>query len=377
MNGIKRIIRKSKILSAGIKPVFRLARSAVRYPGRKKSARLLLRKLDAFDNTRNHTVWYFGVPTHPNLGDQAQRCCITKWIRKNFPDSLIFEVTSAAFNVSRKAVLEKLKIKIRPDDWIVMQSGYTMTGIHPDEIPHRLITGTFTDNTVLFFPQTIRFVSEKEKQNTVEAIAKNRNVILLTRDKLSFETAKKEFKAAEIGCCPDIVTTEIGNFSFSNERDGILFCMRNDAEQFYERREILRLMERLKEHGRVDLTDTTMHGMKFCEDSDAVWQQILMVIESFSTYRLIVTDRYHGTIFALIAATPVVVLRTNDHKVTSGVEWFRSVYDDYVELADDLEDAYHKANILLSRQYDYKMDNYFAGEYDRMLNKWTRKGEKD
>ncbi len=56
--------------------------------------------------------------------------------------------------------------------------------------------------------------------------------------------------------------------------------------------------------------------------------------------KLIITDRYHGTILSLVAGTPVIVIKTTDHKVTTGAEWFRGVYDDYVYLAESLQQAY-------------------------------------
>ena len=63
------------------------------------------------------------------------------------------------------------------------------------------------------------------------------------------------------------------------------------------------------------------------------------VIHYYSQFRAIVTDRYHGTIFALVAGTPVIVLRTTDHKVTSGATWLNRYYPEYVYPAQSLDEA--------------------------------------
>ena len=63
-------------------------------------------------------------------------------------------------------------------------------------------------------------------------------------------------------------------------------------------------------------------------------------IEDYSRYKIIITDRYHGTILSLVAGTPVIILKTNDHKVTTGADWFKGVYDEHVFLANDLKNAY-------------------------------------
>lgn len=65
--------------------------------------------------------------------------------------------------------------------------------------------------------------------------------------RISYETARKLFHGIHLACFPDIVTSEIGRNCFDGKREGILFCMRNDAEQFYERGDVLQLIDRLSD----------------------------------------------------------------------------------------------------------------------------------
>ena len=86
-------------------------------------------------------------------------------------------------------------------------------------------------------------------------------------------------------------------------------------------------------------------------------------IERYSHYKVIITDRYHGTIFSLVAGTPVVVLKTTDHKVVTGVDWFNGVYDQYVYLAQTPEHALDIAKNILNSKFDHSLENYFQKEY--------------
>lgn len=101
MESLKYSIRKNKKLATIIKPIYGIGRSAIRYPKEKRYGRELLKQLDHVDISADLIIWYFGVPTHPNLGDQAQKCCILRWLRENYPGSPVVEITSRAFNRSK------------------------------------------------------------------------------------------------------------------------------------------------------------------------------------------------------------------------------------------------------------------------------------
>ena len=91
------------------------------------------------------------------------------------------------------------------------------------------------------------------------------------------------------------------------------------------------------------------------------------IIEQYSYYKVIITDRYHGTIFSLAANTPVIIIKTSDHKVVTGADWFKGVYDGYVYVAESLDDAYAKASEILRKDFSYNLLPYFkANYYDKL-----------
>ena len=118
-------------------------------------------------------------------------------------------------------------------------------------------------------------------------------------------------------------------------------------------------MDKCKQFTSIDRTDTT-------KDKGVVKQAekfIYSEIEKYSKYKVMITDRYHGTILSLVAGTPVVIIKTTDHKVVTGADWFKSVYDDYVFLATDLDEAYEIAKKVYDRREYKTLKPYFEENY--------------
>ena len=88
-------------------------------------------------------------------------------------------------------------------------------------------------------------------------------------------------------------------------------------------------------------------------------------ISSFATYSAIITDRYHGTIFALVANTPVLVIETNDHKVTSGMMWLDGVFpESSVRLVSTLDEGVEIAvRLMEDNDPPHRNDDYLFREY--------------
>lgn len=63
------------------------------------------------------------------------------------------------------------------------------------------------------------------------------------------------------------------------------------------------------------------------------------------------------------AGTPVIIIKTTDHKVTTGADWFKGVYDDYVYVAEDLNDAYNHAIEIMGKALKNLLPAYFKESY--------------
>lgn len=321
------------------------------------------KRLDALSINGKPRVYYLGITSHSNLGDMAQHYCICKWIEENYPsyDHILFE--SNTIVDPHSGFMERFKQIYRSQDLIVFQSGYTTQdlGGNHDEM-HRLIIDNLPDANILMMPQTIFFSNPDNKNKTAASYDKAKHMLFLARDFVSYESAKEMFPHQTVKAFPDIVTTLIGTLQFNNQRDGIGLCLRNDTEKFYSEAELDKLKVKLESHQKVTVFDTTI-AVPFREIRNNKQKYIEAAIEKFSHFKVTITDRYHGTIFSLVAGTPVIIIRTTDHKVTTGADWFKGVYDNYVYVADSLEQAYEKAIDICSRFNYGEMTPYYKKQY--------------
>lgn len=359
---IKFIIRKNKMLTAVTKPVYRVIHHFAYQPVINKEYKELEKRLGILSKDGNKTIWYLCVPTHRNLGDQAQKLCIINWLEENYPDYKMIGVNTDS--LSHKKSLSLLKKYVKDEDIFFFQSGYTFDGFHKDEKVHKLICDNF-NNKVVFLPQTILYKSKKKEEELVNSISSHKNTLLLARDKQSYTTAINLFKNIKIALYPDIVTTLIGKYKPNENKDGILFCIRNDGEKLYSDKAIEGLIQKLSKY-RVDKTDTSISDEINIEDDECLRMDLEATIAKYARYKLVITDRYHGTIISLIAGTPVIILKTNDHKVTTGADWFKGVCEDYVYVSQSLEEVPEKADEMMSRELKPIKPSFKEDYYDRL-----------
>lgn len=319
-------------------------------------------------------IYLLCEPKHANLGDQAQLMCTLKWLNENYPEYKIVSLGTmfGAFDYTIKSRLKTftrllkflyIKMTIRHDDIFVGHSGYFFIDHHIGWLTYAFIMRYFPKHKMIILPQTVNFYSPVAKQMAVNAFGSKPNLTLLCRDEISFDNAKKMFGKTKLLLFPDIVTSLIGTMHFNNKREGVLLCARNDVEAFYTKDELMNFLSRFK-CKRKEITDTTI-SVSQKEMAKKRNQLILEKIKYFSTFQIVITDRYHGTIFSAIASTPVIVINSADHKLSSGVKWFpEDVFGDKVQFADNLNEAFNMAIDILSRNNQkYNNPPYFKEKY--------------
>lgn len=320
-------------------------------------------------------IFILAHPTHPNLGDQAQLMCIDMWLKSNYPSHKVFHLGFFTKTLNIYSPLAAvyhsilflvsytiLKIKVSRDDVFIGHSGYFMIDHHNGWKMFVDIIRFFPRSKMIIFPQTINFHTPFIREFISENFANAKNLTLMCRDEISHNNAKILFPDTKLMLMPDIVTTLIGSKKFSNSRDGVLFCFRNDLEANYLESDLEKFIDRFSGVRKMR-TDTTLDisesYMKKHRDS-IIWS----MIEDFAMYKVIITDRYHGTIFSLIAGTPVVVINSSDHKLSSGVNWFPESFKEYVSFAKSLNEAEILARkILMKDDYSYDLPPYFLNLY--------------
>lgn len=322
--------------------------------------------------TKGKKILFIGVPIHNNLGDQAQYYCIKKWLKNNYSDYSIVEFTDNIIYTNYKKIISLIKENISNDDFFVFQSGYRTTDVSnfEGEYAHQMILKNFK-NKVIVFPQTVNFKSKKEKQKSVNAYSKNENYVFLARDEISYSTAIEMYNKNRVLLYPDIVTSLIGNNNLINSRDekreGILLCLRNDNEKLYSNEQYNKIIKDLKKITNIiDITDTNS-DKSFAFDRLPVEEELIKKLNQFSKYKLIITDRYHGTIFSLISNANVIVLNSTDHKLSSGVNWFKGIYDDKVTYCNDINQIYNVSKNIYGKENNKQLSSYFNEQYYNKL----------
>ena len=190
------------------------------------------------------------------------------------------------------------------------------------------------------------------------------NVMLYAREQHTFNEAKKYFKTDRIAMCPDVVHSLIGRFrQYNFERDGILVCKRKDDN------DILISSDELKEklddlQMKIEWMDTDLEVLpaELKMDTEGILSNI---ISEISKYKLVITDRLHGTIFSLIANTPVLLIGLRSDKVQANYEWYKEVPDilQYIDKINDISELYEKIDEMLKKKYDYRVPDYFYRKY--------------
>lgn len=309
-----------------------------------------------------NVIFLFGAPSHSNMGDQAQTYCIQRWIRKNYPDDQVIIINTDKLYNFDYYVLKYIRSIIRSNDKIFLHSGYHTTDLYPmeDSVQRKTIE-LFHDKKIVIFPQTVNYISDVEKKKASK-VYNSENVVFLARDNISYQNIRHMVSKPHIYVFPDVVTTMIGQYRYSNQRAGILLCMRNDKESLYDKSWLTTWTNKLCKLEKISITDTTINisakrisknRKKYLE---AIWRQ-------YSNFKLVITDRYHGTIFSLIAGTPVIVLPSTDHKLESGVDWFADMLGDYVRYVNDMSQLEDVVKEMLKHKYDHSMPKYFSSNY--------------
>lgn len=305
----------------------------------------------------------FGSPLHSNLGDHAQTYCTIRWLKEFYNDYKVYVFDTPSIAEWGYKALYKIRQYVTEDDLLFLHSGYHMTDIYLyEEEMNRKVISLFPENKIIALPQTILFKNEDERNKTIKIYDNHKKFLLLCRDEISYRSAKKMFNNIKIICYPDIVTTMIGEYQYESIRKNILFCIRNDTETKYSKNDYAILESKLSSIGIVEYYDTTVNlpAKQIVNNREKILQETW---KKFSGYKLVVTDRYHGTLFAMIAETPVIVVASSDHKLESGVKWFPPNMNNRIIFADNLSDVEGYAYQLLKKpisHYDYK---YFAENY--------------
>ena len=255
----------------------------------------------------------FGTPTHGNLGDQAIAMAERHFLEAHYPDYTVIEIPTEDTFSSIRCVSENLA----KDDLIFLHGGGNIGDLYlVEEIVRRKIIKTFRQFPIIQFPQSATFTSNKNAKKELLISKKiyglkGKKLTIIARENLSYTKFKKIFSRNNILYTPDIVLT-LDKRKVENRTD-ILLCLRNDYEKILSDENQKDLISELKkEYAKVVLSDTIVN-YSISQDT-----RIIELEKKWNQYRkskVIITDRLHGMIFAVITGTPCIVFDNFNQKI--------------------------------------------------------------
>lgn len=304
---------------------------------------------------RNIDVVLLDTPEHGNLGDHAIAISEVKFLRGL--NKTVIELT--ANNINH---FERIFAKFTGRKKTVIITGGGFLGhLWPNEEERvRRILKAFKKNKIIVFPQTITFDMETDNgrayfEESKKIYSAHKNLILYVRENKSFELVKRYMPDVSVKLAPDIVTSFIPDIKKS-DRTNILLCFRKDKESIYsdaDQRKIYKMIER--KYPSIDIKETNTVISKSISKKNRN-AEVHNKLKEFSNAKLLITDRLHAMLFALITDTPCIAFGNSSGKVKGVYSWIED--NEYIKYVDDLIQFSNALDSIdIDRQYVYHHDN--------------------
>lgn len=296
------------------------------------------------------------TPEHTNIGDSALVVAEMK-LFEDYYEGKCVEVTKEEYRRFKKVVLWCTRKK----DYIAIQAGGNMGNVWQlEEDCRRDIIKSFGENNIISLPQTIYYENSEKGQESlkesVEIYSKHKNLILVAREKYSYEIMKNVYINNKV-----ILTPDLGLYLMYNgrtlKRSGIALCLRNDVEKSLSEADRDKIVD-FMENKNYWFTDMYSKEQPTKSNRKRIVNEKLI---EFAGAELVITDRLHGMIFAAITETPCVVMSNNHHKVKGVYEWIKNLdYVEFVENVDEVPEAMKRVMSVRDRHYsNERLKPYF------------------
>lgn len=264
-------------------------------------------------------VFFLDAPSYGNLGDQAIAFAMREFIRKTLPDYSQFEIQEDEFPLYYRW----LKKNIREEDVICLTGGGNMgTNYRVFEGIRRLVIGTFKNNLIVVFPQTIDYSSdsygEREKHRSVQIYSKAKKLILAAREKKSYDIMQTVYYFSDVIFVPDIVMS-LDYRKYRKDNGEICYCFRKDLEKCVSEETVQAILDKFHSDKSIS-TNYTEHERITEKERQIILESRL---KEFARAKLIITDRLHAMIFAYITGTPCIALPNSNGKIEGVYQWVK------------------------------------------------------
>ena len=271
-------------------------------------------------------IYIFGIPTHGNLGDQAIVMSEELFLKENFLNIKIIKVELRT--VTKAMFILK---KIIGKSTIMIQGGGNLGSLWMvEEQTFKTTIENFPNNKIIVFPQTIYFSNDIEGNKVLEESKKiynsHKNLYICCREEYTYNYMKKNFPKCNLLLVPDMVLY-LDDYNKNLERTNILFCLRKDKEKINNNFSTIK--EKAKNYN-LFYTDTIVKKRIYEFNRK---KELNRKFDEFSKFKLIITDRLHGMVFALLTGTPCIVFNNINYKIKGVYKWIEKI--DYIKMYNE------------------------------------------
>lgn len=286
----------------------------------------------ASDLGTRRKIFIFLTADYGNLGDVAISYAQADFVKRNFPE---FEIVDVPISQTVEGIHFTLQ-NIKKGDLIGINGGGNFGDLYVDiETLRQLVVKFFPDHKIIGFPMTVDYSEEehgrKSLQKAQSRYRKHKSLVLMARERRSFEAMKRMFPENQVFLSPDIVMS-LNKRLPETQRKGVVVCLRNDIEKRLNKDEDAILYSLIDTHfGSHNGYDTHI-GRGHLSMNERV-DELEKIWQAFRGAELVLTDRLHGMIFCFITGTPCLVFLNNNHKIQDSYEWIKAA--DYISLISD------------------------------------------
>ncbi len=266
-------------------------------------------------------MFIFMQPEHGNLGDYAISLGEKLFLEKYFNKYELIWVTTNEWIYLEDIIVQNIK----NSDVIFMNGGGYFGDIWPSGEICKKICMRFPDNIKVFFPNTLTyinmdFLNNEQFLKDVEWLKNQNNLHIFLRDTYSYERLKT-FSGINSYYAPDMAL-----FIDPLKRDKevhngkILVCFRNDKEKKLKEND--EIVSSLKSFGySFELKDIHLNSYLPLEDG---YNLIKEYIKNLQEYEVVITDRLHAMIMAVLAGVPCIATDNSTRKVSGVYPWIKT-----------------------------------------------------
>lgn len=298
-----------------------------------------------YNQDRKSSFLIFNSPDYPNIGDIAIGLSERVFLNTYFSEYDVIEISCKQYEKEKK----KIQNAVKKEDIIFITGGGNIGSLWLNiEDYVTSIINTFTDNTIIVFPQTIYFeednVGNKEKEEFVNAVKKHSNIILAVREEHSYNCAIKMLGCADqVMQVPDMALNLRPDCKKENSK-GALLCIREDKESkkidiSAIERALRKKIECVEKISSLPVDSTSLEDRA---------HEVEKVCNMLASKEIVVTDRLHCMILCALVGTPCVAFDNVSGKLSGVYNWIKKL--SYIKLIKDEDDIEQQILSLVGTQ---------------------------